>query len=85
MNLPQRFRNTMCVCDQQVQWVPGSLWDSYVYQEHDDDILNWKQIMACVPGRFLYPVAEGVDVHPNRNLIWNSDLVDIIEIAWSAT
>ena len=44
--------------------------------------------MASVPGRLFYPVSAGVDVHPtNRNLIWtiqNSDLVDIMETAWSA-
>jgi hypothetical protein len=27
-----------------VQWVAGSLWDSYAYQEHEDDNLGWKPI-----------------------------------------
>jgi hypothetical protein len=43
--------------------------------------------VASVPGRIFYPVAATVDVHPNGNLIWsiqNSDLVDIMETAWSA-
>ena len=69
-----------------VQWVAGSLWDSYAYQEHDDDdILGWKPNVAC---RLFYPVAAGVEVHLNHNLIWtyqNSDLVGIIETAMSAT
>ena len=56
-----------------VQWVAGqvagSLWDSYPYQEHDDDILGWKPNVACVPGRLFYFVAASVEVHPNRNLI----------------
>ena len=52
-----------------VQWVAGSLWDSYPYQEHDDDILGWKPNVTCVPGRLFYFVAANVEVHPNRNLI----------------
>ena len=65
-----------------VEWDAGSLWDSYAYQEHDDGILGWEMIVACVPGRPFYPVAAGVEVHPNHNLIWtiqNSDLVDVME------
>ena len=27
-----------------VQWIAGSLWDSYAYQEHEDDNLGWKPI-----------------------------------------
>ena len=44
-----------------VQWDAGSIWESHAYQEHDDDILGWKPIVACVHGRLFYPVAAGVD------------------------
>jgi hypothetical protein len=27
-----------------VQWIAGSLWDSYAYQEHEDDDLGWKPL-----------------------------------------
>ena len=27
-----------------VQWIAGSLWNSYAYQEHEDDNLGWKPI-----------------------------------------
>jgi hypothetical protein len=27
-----------------VQWIAGSLWNSYAYQEHKDDTLGWKPI-----------------------------------------
>ena len=29
---------------QPIQWTPGSVWDSYAYQMHDDDSLPWNLI-----------------------------------------
>ena len=68
-------------------WAWSQQYIRILESRNDSEVMTKQQFVTCVPGRLFYPVAAGVDVHPNRNLIWsiqNSDLVDIMETAWSA-
>jgi hypothetical protein len=37
---------------QPVEWTPGSVWDSYAYQMHDDDSLPWN-LIGFQEGNFI--------------------------------
>ena len=44
--------DSMPCSGQPVEWTPGSVWDSYAYQMHDDDSLPWN-LIGFQEGNFI--------------------------------
>ena len=69
------------------KWVWTQQYVRILGSKNETEAMSKQHFVTSVSGRLFYPVAAGVDVHPDRKLIWsfqNSDLVDIMETAWSA-
>jgi hypothetical protein len=58
---PRAFNDDFMPCHgQNVEWTPGSVWDSYAYQMHDDDSLPWN-LIGFQEGNFIIIPSQSRD------------------------